>query len=332
MDREQHELRSYGFFGIFRESFKIIFSWKKIFTQITLAFILPLCVIFFAHFHIAEALFSRINGYRSFLDDDELGSPSYYEVSHFFSKRWIPYWFFKFAYFFILLILSLLATSAVVYAIACIYTSKPVSFKKVMSAVPKVWKRVLVTFLWSFLLVFVFNTIAGALFLLWAVIFSNRGGGIGIVILIILLVLYIAGVVYVAILWHLACVISVLEEIYGIKALKKSRNLIKGKTGAAVGLVIILGLCFGGTETVYQIFVVYVWTLNVGIRFAIGLGCLLLLVMVVLIALVIETVLYLVCKSHHHETIDKPALSEHLEGYNWEYVPLKERNIQMEQV
>ncbi|KAF9682697.1 hypothetical protein SADUNF_Sadunf05G0135600 [Salix dunnii] len=39
------------------------------------------------------------------------------------------------------LIFSLLSTAAVVYTIACIYTDREVSFNKVMSGVPRVWKH-----------------------------------------------------------------------------------------------------------------------------------------------------------------------------------------------
>ncbi|KAJ8765395.1 hypothetical protein K2173_012092 [Erythroxylum novogranatense] len=330
MEKEQHELRSYGFFGIFKESFKMVFSWRKIFTQISSAFILPLCFVFFVHYHISEALFSKI-GYRGFDESDQLGFPNYSELRHFFVQKWLPYWLFKVAYVFVLLILSLLSTAAVVYTIACIYTSKSVTFKKVMSVVPKVWKRLLVTFLWSYLLVFVFIIVTGAMFVLWGSIFADHVGAIAIVILVTLLILYLAGLVYITIVWHLGSVISVLEEVYGIKALKKSRNLLKGKTGVAVALFIVLGAFFGGIQTLYEILVLQVWPMSMLIKFCVGLACLLLMVMVVLVGLVVETVLYLVCKSYHHETIDKPTLSEQLEGYNWGYVPLKNNiNIQMQ--
>ena len=65
-------------------------------------------------------------------------------------------------------------------------------------------------------------------------------------------------------------------------------------------------------------------------RVAAGIGSLLLLLKVFLFGLVVQTVLYFVCKSYHHENIDKSALSEHLEGYLGDYVPLKSKDVQME--
>ncbi|KAK4387356.1 hypothetical protein Sango_2342200 [Sesamum angolense] len=43
------------------------------------------------------------------------------------------------------------------------------------------------------------------------------------------------------------------------------------------------------------------------------------------------TVIYFVCKSYHHENIDKSALSDHLEVYVGDYVPLKGKDIQLKE-
>jgi hypothetical protein len=48
-------------------------------------------------------------------------------------------------------------------------------------------------------------------------------------------------------------------------------------------------------------------------------------------ALVTQTVVYLVCKSYHHESLDKANISDHLEVYLGDYVPLKASDVQMEQ-
>ncbi|KAK7828719.1 hypothetical protein CFP56_029993 [Quercus suber] len=71
MDREQEDLQFLGFFGVFKESFKIIFSWRRIFSQITLALILPLSFIFLAHIQISQLLFFKILNDQDTLDFDE---------------------------------------------------------------------------------------------------------------------------------------------------------------------------------------------------------------------------------------------------------------------
>lgn len=53
------------------------------------------------------------------------------------------------------------------------------------------------------------------------------------------------------------------------------------------------------------------------------------LVVVNLIGLLVQSVFYYVCKSYHHQGIDKRVLYDHLGGYLGEYMPLQS-SIQME--
>ena len=59
-------------------------------------------------------------------------------------------------------------------------------------------------------------------------------------------------------------------------------------------------------------------------RFLVGV-----LVIVNLVGLLVQSVFYYMCKSYHHQGIDKIALHDHLGGYLGEYVPLKS-SVQME--
>ncbi|EFH46216.1 hypothetical protein ARALYDRAFT_329571 [Arabidopsis lyrata subsp. lyrata] len=77
-------------------------------------------------------------------------------------------------------------------------------------------------------------------------------------------------------------------------------------------------------NTVFLIFLVGRVTRIVAGGFLVGV-----LVIVNLIGLLVQSVFYYVCKSFHHQEIDKSALHDHLGGYLGEYVPLKS-NIQME--
>ncbi|KAL4204792.1 hypothetical protein AMTRI_Chr01g111570 [Amborella trichopoda] len=54
MDREPEDMKFLGCLGIYNEAFKIILSWRKIFTRITLALILPLSFIFLAHNFVTD--------------------------------------------------------------------------------------------------------------------------------------------------------------------------------------------------------------------------------------------------------------------------------------
>ncbi|XP_042495144.1 uncharacterized protein LOC122074385 [Macadamia integrifolia] len=130
-----------------------------------------------------------------------------------------------------LIIFSIFFTSAVVYSIASssIYTKeKELTFKKaIMTVVPKVWKHLMDTFLWSFIDDSIYNVVVVVLLVLTPSA-VNPGTNAGTALLSLLLVPYLGGVVYINIVWQLALVIYVLEDFNGIEALTKSDALIKG--------------------------------------------------------------------------------------------------------
>ncbi|KAF3439395.1 hypothetical protein FNV43_RR17672 [Rhamnella rubrinervis] len=301
MDVEQEEMQFLGLLDIFRESYKIIISWRKIFSQITLSLILPLSFVFLAHIEVSQILLGKIISNESDMMETEVGSRRYNRLNDVVASEWSTYFLIKAVYFTFLLIFSLLSTSAVVYTIACVYTGREVTYRKVMSVVPKVWKRVMVTFLCTFVAFFAYHVVALILLVIWIILagFSYHFLMVG---LVLLLILYFAGLVYMTLVWHLASVVSVLEDARGVQAMNKSQALMQGKMWVAISIFLILGLASYGV----QLF---------------------------LFGLVIQTVLYFVCKSYHHENIDKSALSDHLEVYLLgEYVPLKSKDVQLEQV
>lgn len=329
MDREQEEMQFLGLFGIYNESCKIIFTWRKIFTQITLALILPLSFIFLIHMEVSDLLVSKIGHTEVEIDETRVGSLAYNKLVHLASKEWTVYLVFKAVYLTFFLVLSLLSTSAIVYTIACIYTGREVKFKKVMSVVPRVWRRLMTTFLSIFVAMLCYNIVAITVFILWALSFGSTDFAVW--AFFVLLGLYVVGFVYMTIVWQLACVVSVLEEACGINAMIKSRQLIRGKIGEAVIIFFKLNTALVLIELAFQMLVVEGNSSGLGSRIGYGILCFLLLFMLFLFGLVVQTVLYFVCKSYHHENIDKSALSDHLEVYLGEYVPLKSRDIQLEQ-
>ncbi|KAK5774850.1 hypothetical protein PVK06_042712 [Gossypium arboreum] len=113
---------------------------------------------------------------------------------------------------------NLITVAAVVFTVASLYTSKPVSFSLTISAIPKVFKPLFITFAWIALLMFVYDA------LLIAFLFM---------------------------------------------------------------------------------FFIAVDTQNIVLSF-----------------LAFMSVFYYVCKSYHHQGIDKSALQDHLGGYLGEYMPL----------
>ncbi|XP_077213764.1 uncharacterized protein LOC143848655 [Tasmannia lanceolata] len=329
MDREPEELQFLGFLGIYKEAYKIINSCFKLFSQITLALILPLSFIFLAQIQISDLIFTKINNNEDALEYTQPGSPTQDKILNKLSSEWLDFLLFKAAYLVFALIFSLLSTSAIVYTIACIYTAKEMNFKRVMSVVPKVWKRLMVTFLWNFIILLGYNTLTLLLMVLSILLIGPSP--VGVIVLIILFILYMIGLVYISVVWHLASVVSVLEEVYGISAMKKSRALIKGKTWVASAIFVSLNIVFVGINVCFGKFVVHGWKLGMGARAGFAILFFVLLSMLILLGLVVQTIVYFMCKSYHHENIDKSCLADHLEVYLGEYVPLKGRGVQLEE-
>lgn len=330
MDIEQEEMQFLGLFGIYVEAYKVIFRWRKIFSKITLSLILPLSFIFLAHMEISHKIKAKIWHTEFQLDHTQSGTEKNKRLSDLVSTEWATLWIFNILYFAFLLIFSLLSTSAVVYSIACIYTGREVTFKKVISVVPKVWKRLMVTFVCTFLAFFGYNLIALLILIILTTLLGDAV--IGTVLLIILLILYVVAFVYMTIIWQLASVVSVLEDSYGIKAMMKSKKLIEGKMLITIIIFFKLNLSLAAIRILFDVYVVHGgWRFGVLHRLGLGMLCFLLLFKLILFGLVIQTIIYFVCKSYHHENIDKSALSDHLEVYLGEYEPLKSKDVQLEQ-
>ncbi|KAH1213604.1 hypothetical protein HKD37_14G040683 [Glycine soja] len=318
-----------GFFGIYKEASKIILSWRRIFTQITSTLILPLSFIFLIHMEISNLLFRKILINEIVMDETKPNTPQYNKLDHMISSEMVTLVVFKIAYFTLLLIFSLLSTSAVVYTIASIYTAKDVTFKRVMSVVPKVWKRLMLTFLCAFAAFFAYNIMTALVMFLSIVTIGLSSGGLA--VLVSITVLYFIGFVYLTVVWQLASVVTVLEDSWGVRAMAKSKELIRGKMVLSIFIFFTLVASFVSIRVLFKVMVVDGWRVSSLDKTAYGVLCFLLLSCLFLFGLVLQTVLYFVCKSYHHENIDKSALADHLEGYRGEYVPLTAKDVQLEQ-
>ena len=187
----------------------------------------------------------------------------------------------------------------------------------------------MVTFLAIFCAVFVYNVVAILILIVWAVFIGPVKAGI--VILLILLILYFVGLSYMSIIWQLASVVSVLEDSYGLRAMVKSRALVRGKLWVAIVIFLKLNISLFVIKVVFERLVVHGQSLGMASRVGYAILCFLLLFKLFIFGLVLQTIIYFVCKSYHHENIDKSALSDHLEVYMGEYVPLKGKDVQLEQ-
>lgn len=144
---------------------------------------------------------------------------------------------------------------------------------------------------------------------------TNINGALFWGVSIIFAVIYDLVHIYVTAQWHLASVISVLEANgYGLAAMKKSTQLLRGRTGIAFGLASLYLQATWTTEFVFE------FTMESNLHFLVnlllGFLCLFMLVAVNLTGLLVQSVFYYACKSHHNQVVDKKVLYDHLGSYD----------------
>ncbi|KAK9110366.1 hypothetical protein Sjap_018426 [Stephania japonica] len=316
MITEAEQLKHLGFLGIFKESHNIIVSkWSCIFIKIFLALIFPFCLLTLTDMHISDFLLLKIMSNHINLDDTMSFYPSYKRIKRELALQWPLFGISNLLYFLVgLIVLYLFSISAISYAVNSIYASKDTTFKEVVRAAPKVWKKLVITFLWNFFIQFIpiFATLL-AIFLVLGII----GGYAALAILIcaIVFILFIAGFMYLNVIWSLASVVSVLEECYGLRAFKRSKDLMKGKKKLCIGIYMVFEVLLVIVQVLYLMLVGSFNSRSPIVAYAtVPVFCFLLLVLV-LLGLVAQTILYLVCKSHHHELNSRSSLGDQLDGH-----------------
>ncbi|KAH7432979.1 hypothetical protein KP509_07G049100 [Ceratopteris richardii] len=306
--------------GVVTQSFSVFSVRARLFAIIALTLTLPLCFVVLAHYLAIDPLISRIDRYEDVADIE----PS---VRRHITLDRIRLGLLVACYLLLVLIFALLSTAATIYSVACIYTKRVLTFRKVMHVLPRVWGRLLITFLWAFIFVFLLvGAFLAVVFFVLLVFYSlNR--------ILAEILWWIATLIFAAALFHFTCIfnlataISVLEDTYGIKALKKSSNLIKGKRLDAYCLYAYFLVFMAAIITGFDLASMNLS--SIGVRVLIAIVFALLMAFADQFGIIVFTILYFICKAYHHENIDLLALSEHLGVYAGEYVNLRAA-IQME--
>ncbi|XP_074557803.1 uncharacterized protein LOC141813722 [Curcuma longa] len=316
MDLQLEELQSLSAVDVLRESVAVPRAAPRTFAALTLALVFPLSFAVLAHSLFTHPLLLHLRHNPSAAATD-----------------WILLLLYLFLYLLFLFTFSLLSTAAVVFTVASLYAAKSVSFASSLSAVRPIFPRLFRTFLWVALLMLLYN-----LALLLALLPLLLAPSSPLVVILIALVLlgFLAAHVYISALWHLASVVSVLEPLCGLAAMTKSRDLLRGRVRMAAILVVAYLTACGLVGIIFRAVVVKgpreegsLGVTSVVTKVLIGGALVAVLVVVNLVGLLVQSVFYYVCKSYHHQQIDKSALYDHLGEYLGEYVPLKS-SIQLE--
>ncbi|XP_009624255.1 uncharacterized protein LOC107802126 [Nicotiana tabacum] len=206
--------------------------------------------------------------------------------------------------------LLLLSKAAIVYSVDCTYSRKNFDSKKFYVIVTKIWKRIVITYMW------VCMVISGclALFIVLLVAVSSAFSVMGFPPDLILYPAMIVGMIFSIILanamiiCNIAIVISVLEDDSGPQALLRSSSLIKGQT--QVGLLIFLGSTIGMAfvEGLFEHRVKILSYGNGSSRIWEGPLLVIMYSFVMLIDSMMSTVFYFSCKSYRMEASNEETL------------------------
>ncbi|XP_041003907.1 uncharacterized protein LOC121249260 [Juglans microcarpa x Juglans regia] len=325
MGKEQLDLQFLGFFGIFKESIKLILLGRKIYNKIAVTSIILFSFTILAYIQFFDRQIFGVLNEEARLSQTSKNDSKHREVFSVASLAWTAILLLKVTYFSFAFSPYSLSIHEIAYTIACIYTAKESTITKVTIVVPKIGRR-LATFFSGYAIMLLYCIVAAVLFLCVYIFVDNT---IGYAIEVVLMVLYVIGFMYIRIIWVLANVLTVLEDVYGFQAMIKSKALIRGKMAVAIALFIFLSICLATIVVVFEDFVVLKMAPCMAIRLGVASLCFLFLLMVILFGLVVQTVIYFVCKSFHQEDIDMSYLAGHIVVDLEMHVPLKAKDIQV---
>ncbi|GLJ55732.1 hypothetical protein SUGI_1197060 [Cryptomeria japonica] len=282
MDTKEKSLHLLGMFGIVGKVFKIIHSQFKVLGIITLVSILPPILITLAN--IWMALYVRSMIYNK-------GAEFSFGL---YVLNWTEFLVVEVVWITFFYVGLMPSIAAVVYTVAGVYKGEQ---EISVESLPAVWKRMVITCMWHFLasvvIVVGFGFIQMLSFFMPLVIPFAIG-----------LALFGSLGMYVTMLWHLATVVSVMEEeYYGFAGLRRSRRLIHGKHVTAWGLLMFL-IVFVGLFNFGAVVGNY-YSVNFGVSLLYTVGYVVLACVITLMWEVTQSVLYFVCKAHHGDSVDE---------------------------
>ncbi|MCL7047306.1 hypothetical protein MKW94_000343 [Papaver nudicaule] len=297
------DLKFFNIYQIIKEAVRIPAKSSPLkFSLITLTFILPLSLIQLMFEIHTSILYDAFETYFSGHDS----SPSYKQFIRTYSIQEFFYIAFLFLFF-------LLSTSAIVFTVASLYASKAVSFIPTLFAIPRIFKNLTMTFFYALLLMMMnylaYNIPNSVLAsentnkaLLWGFFFIST------------IINFVLSNCIIAV-WHLASVISVLEpNVHGLAAMKKSKQLLRGRAEIAWDLAYLYLMTTLIVEIMFKLAVRS--HLHFMVRLLLGLLGLFMMVAVNLTGLLVQTVFFFACKSHHNQVVDRKVLYDHLCGYD----------------
>lgn len=231
-----------GVFGILREALKIPQRNGKLLFYIALLFIVSSSLMFLGNHFTINPVLADVLVKSSLLRDQDHRNSMYMKLKSSIKNDIVLLLGEGSIYIAASCVLSVFTTAAITYASAASYTGKNLNLSELLSKIGSTWKRVVIT--WLFIILFSIGfvalalTFAGVTTVLAGVsVASATIGALVGVLLLLLLVLYLG------LISKMGLAASILEEgIYGMGAIGKAEELIKGRKKDGIFLSFVLTL------------------------------------------------------------------------------------------
>ncbi|PIA58871.1 hypothetical protein AQUCO_00400016v1 [Aquilegia coerulea] len=184
-----------------------------------------------------------------------------------------------------------------VYVSAMSYLERDLKLKDLFKKIKKIWIRPMVTGFYSTLISTGFLVLVVPLFLL---VILMKGSLVVIMFGIVLVPLVIYLNMYLALVWMLSIVTSVLEDCYGLQAIGKGAQLLKGRKVVGFVLNFVLMILFG-VSVLLSIMNMNIQSVTV--KLLISLCGMNFAILVKILSMMIYTVFYFDCKQSHGEDV-----------------------------
>uniref|UniRef100_M8C7A1 Transmembrane protein n=1 Tax=Aegilops tauschii TaxID=37682 RepID=M8C7A1_AEGTA len=226
---------------------------------------------------------ATLRGLCSLIDADHIGA------------WWVALFLLEGVWMIVLPSLSLVWTAIYVFRVASLYCTQGdfrASLQRHLPHLP--FTRFIPTYLLALALT------SATLFLSLAALLLLHHYEVGLPLQLLAAAAFLAGTAYVAVVCYLACVVPMLEDAVKFAALRKSHALLGGKFWPAAAVFVTLDGCFVALQLAFARLVLDD-ALGLGLGFQLAAG-------VTVFMALWAVVIYMVCKNHHHEVVDKVHL------------------------
>ncbi|KAF5178992.1 transmembrane protein [Thalictrum thalictroides] len=202
-------------------------------------------------------------------------------------------------FFFLMSAVSLFSMVATIHVSAMSYLDRDLTLKDLFSKFKKNWFRPVITWFYFTLMSAGYFVVILPLYVL--LVLTKESFVVAAVGIVLALLVMSFLNIYLVIVWMLSLVISVLEGCYGLQALGKGEQLMKGRRGVGFGLTFISVVLLGAN---FFLATISKHHQTVTIRFLIMSVMLTLAILVKISSMMMYTIFYFDCKQCHGEHVE----------------------------